>query len=251
MMPWLRFFRIVNLPTVPGDVLVGAAALLAASRATAAPVAATPAALAGAAAAACLLYLFGLADNDIAGAKSDGPGRPVPAGEISLAAARVARGACLAGAILAGFLADLPPVWWNVAFALAVLCVVYNRTKGFVAMGLCRGLNVLCGGAALVARPAACGVSPAALAAPLAVAFAFALYISAVTKYSEGEEADAAKRLRVGLLVGALVYLQLLALLAAYLLAPCVATRNLLLAGAALLAALRLVRRILPKVSAS
>ena len=26
---WLRFFRVVNLPTVPGDVLVGAAALLA------------------------------------------------------------------------------------------------------------------------------------------------------------------------------------------------------------------------------
>ena len=26
MNPWLRFFRVVNLPTVPGDVLVGAAA---------------------------------------------------------------------------------------------------------------------------------------------------------------------------------------------------------------------------------
>ena len=27
--PWLRFFRIVNLPTVPGDVLAGALAMIA------------------------------------------------------------------------------------------------------------------------------------------------------------------------------------------------------------------------------
>ena len=32
MKAWLRLFRVVNLPTVPGDVLVGAAAVLTVGR---------------------------------------------------------------------------------------------------------------------------------------------------------------------------------------------------------------------------
>ena len=55
----------------------------------------------------------------------------------------------------------------------------------------------------------------------------------------------------LGLLIGAIVYLQLVALLLAYVVAPAAVTRNLLLTGAGLLVVLRLMKRLLPEVSAS
>ena len=70
------------------------------------------------------------------------------------------------------------------------------------------------------------------------------LYISLVTLYSEGEETDPAKKRRVGFLVSAIVYLQLIALLI-------FRVDPLLLTGAALLVVLRLMKRFLPEVSAS
>ena len=85
----------------------------------------------------------------------------------------------------------------------------------------------------------------------LGAAMVWLLYIAAVTKYSEGEELDPVRRRRVGFLIGAIVYLQLIALFVFHCLVPTVATRNLLLAGAGMLIALRLVKRSLPKVSAS
>ena len=227
--PWLRFFRAVNLPTVPGDVLVGAAAVLCGGRADVAPLPLTAACAAG-----VLVYMFGLADNDIVGAATDS-GRPIPDGAISMRAARIARGLCLFGAMIAGAVADLPPAWWIAAFALAVAIVVYNRTKWCLAMGLCRGLNVACGGAVFCASPSL----------PLsACALFWTLYVAAVTKYSEGEELDPERKRRVGFLVGAIVYLQLIALIAFY-------VRPLLIAGAVLLVVLRLMKRLLPEVSAS
>jgi len=95
------------------------------------------------------------------------------------------------------------------------------------------------------------GVPCAGRTALACVAVAWTLYITVVTKFSEGEDADPAKRHRVGLLIGALVYLQLGALLFFYLMAPCLALRNLLLVGAGLLIVLRLMKRAFPKVSAS
>ena len=80
-------------------------------------------------------------------------------------------------------------------------------------------------------------------------ALVWTLYIAGVTKYSEGEEKQPGKRATVGFLIGALVYLQLAALVAFALQAP--STRGLLLTGAALLVLLRVVKRALPKVSAS
>ena len=73
ILPWLRFFRVVNLPTVPGDVLVGASVVTALStHATG---------MSRLLCAACLvsvfMYMFGLAQNDILGAKTD-VGRPIP-----------------------------------------------------------------------------------------------------------------------------------------------------------------------------
>ena len=254
MNAWLKFFRVVNLPTVPGDVLVGASAAVAASflsgGANAAPLATGVSPLAAASLASVFIYLFGLADNDIVGATADDARRPIPAGALSLGAARIARGLCLFAALVVGSLANLPPGWWVTAFALTVACVVYNRTKRCLAMGLCRGLNVVCGGMAM-------GVSLAGelMTAPVCglvgCALVWTAYVAGVTRYSEGEEADPARRRFVGFLIGAIVYLQLAALLLAYVVAPVVVTRSLLLTGAGLLVVLRLMKRLLPEVSAS
>jgi len=226
ILPWLKFFRIVNLPTVPGDVLVGAS------------VAGVSCSL-SAVVSSCALYLYGLADNDIVGAKTDDAFRPIPAGEISLRAARLARALCLLCAIGAGLMGNLPFVWWLFSSALLVLEVLYNRTKKAYLMGLCRGVNVLCGTMGLFSWVVAL------------VALVWMVYIGAVTKYSEGEEKDPTKKACVGFLIGALVYLQLLVLVLSYLFAPTDVTRGTLLSGAAMLLALRFFKRVLPKVSAS
>jgi len=243
---WLRFFRVVNLPTVPGDVLVGAAVVAAfACDDPCSAVKFRPLALALACAASCCLYLFGLADNDIVGAETDGSERPIPAGEISMGAARIARALCLLAAVAAGLIGNLPFVWWISSSVQLALEFNYNRTKWACVMGLCRGFNVVCGAAAIAPiRPSESW--------PFFVAVGvWTIYIAAVTKYSEGEDRDPSKKQCVGSLIGALVYLQLFVLLVSYLHAPTIVTRNLLLAGAGLLVLLRLMKRFLPGVSAS
>ena len=251
MKAWLRLFRVVNLPTVPGDVLVGAAALVGScsSGVCTTAVSSSLARVWWAAAASVFLYAFGLADNDIVGAKTD-RNRPIPDGEISFAAARIARGLCLFAALAVGAVADLPPAWWVSVLSLSVACVVYNRTKWCLVMGLCRGLNVACGGLAAGVHPAVWR-EPAAAAWTAACALVWTAYVAWVTRCSEGEEADPARRRFVGSLIGAIVYLQLGVLLIAYVVEPVSLLRNLLLAGAGLLVALRLAKRALPGVSAS
>ena len=241
---WLKLFRVVNLPTVPGDVLVGAALWpcfaglgLSASR---------TAALVGA---SVFLYLFGLVDNDIVGAKTD-KGRPIPNGEISLGVACLARFLCLAAAIGVALGFRLPGLWWPMAFSLLVSVVLYNRTKWSFLMGVCRALNLGCG---VVAANTVYSMDAALLLEPAAVACVIWLaYIWAVTWYSKGEENDPEKKRRVGALVGGIVYLQLTALLVLTLMFPQVAAmRPLLIAGAVMLVLLRLFKTVLPKVSAS
>ena len=75
------------------------------------------------------------------------------------------------------------------------------------------------------------------------------IYIWAVTWYSKGEENDPAKKRRVGLLVGGIVYLQLTALIVLALRDPRV--MPLMVAGAVLLVLLRLFKKVFPEVSAS
>ena len=71
------------------------------------------------------------------------------------------------------------------------------------------------------------------------------------TECSEHQPCAASGR-TVGLLIGALVYLQLLVLILLYLVRPgCSALRPALLTGAALLVLLRILKRAFPKVSAS
>lgn len=138
--------------------------------------------------AALLLYLYGLADNDIVGAASDAinaPERPIPRGEIGLGAAKVARAICLLGALLVGAFCRLPPAWWGVMAVLTAVIVLYNRVKGLWLMGLCRGVSVLAGAAAVL--PARFAWSDA-VGAVLVMAAGWTAYIAAVTGLSEGEE---------------------------------------------------------------
>ena len=239
VLAWLRLFRVVNLPTVPGDVFVGAALMSFFSWR----------AMSGLAAAACasvFLYMFGLADNDIVGAKGDS-GRPIPDGEITLGAARLARGLCLFAALVVALIGSLPRFWWPAALALVLSIVVYNRTKWSVFMGLCRALNVVCGVACV---KIAFTQGDERLVYPVAVvAGLWFLYIWAVTKYSEGEEKNPGKKRLVGMFVGGIVYLQLLVLIVITMMEA--DTMPLLVAGAVMLVLLRLFKTVLPKVSAS
>ena len=216
LMTWLRFFRIVNLPTVPGDVLVGAlATLLFCNHAVV-----QASMLVFACMASCCLYLYGLADNDIVGARVD-KDRPIPEGLISLPAARFARGLCWGGLLIAGALARTSVAWWIVALALFATILIYNRTKTAFLMGLCRGLNVLSGAAAvgLFSLPLQLpeGECPACVdhwTLPLALTMGglvllWTVLIGLLTKLSEGEETDPAKKQLIGQLIGSLIYLQI------------------------------------------
>ena len=241
VLAWLRLFRVVNLPTVPGDVFVGVALWP-----CFAGCAWSIRQAAAAAAASVFLYMFGLVDNDIVGAKGD-RGRPISDGEISLGAARLARGFCLFAALIVAAAANLPRYWWPVALALALSIVLYNRTKWSVLMGACRALNVVCGVAGV---SHVYGMDAALMAGPVAVVSGiWLLYITAVTWYSRGEESDPEKKRRVGLLVGGIVYLQLAALI--YLTMKDASAMPLLVAGAVLLVVLRLFKKVFPKVTAS
>ncbi len=250
--PWLRLFRVVNLPTVPGDVFVGAAVGLASAGSSAwgSP---SLSHVWWAAIASVFFYMFGLVHNDILGARKDRD-RPIPNGEISMDAALAASVACLAcgfGAAWFGGLVGEP--FWSVeswsrvswlrnAVLLVVAIVAYNRFKMSWMMGACRGLNVVLGAASV-------GCVNFRV---LMVAVLWWLYITLVTLYSEGEEMDPAKKRRVGMLVGGIVYLQLVALVVFALQCPGVAAvRQLLVAGAAMLVLLRVFKTLLPKVSAS
>lgn len=241
LLAWLRLFRVVNLPTVPGDVLVGVGLMSFFSWRMP-----SPAQLCCAAAASVFLYMFGLVDNDIVGAKGD-KGRPIPDGEISIGAARLARGLCLFAALIAASTGNLPRFWWPTALALALSIVVYNRTKWSFLMGLCRALNVVCGVASVeivATRGDERLVLPIAAGAGI-----WFLYIWAVTKYSEGEEMDPGKKRLVGMFIGGIVYLQLLVLILITM--GDASSMPLLVAGAVLLVVLRMMKRLLPRVSAS
>jgi len=252
LMAWLKLFRVVNLPTVPGDVFVGAAVGLV-SIGKSAWHSPSLAHVWWASLASVFFYMFGLVHNDIVGAKKD-KDRPIPNGEISLDSALAASVVCLACGFYAAWFGGLigEPFWssktWSStswlrnAVWLVIAIVLYNRFKMAWMMGICRGLNVILGATA---------VGCIDLRA-LMVAVLWWLYITLVTLYSTGEEKDLGKRRRVGMLVGGIVYLQLVALLVLSLQAPGVAAvRSLLVAGAVMLILLRLFKTVLPKVSAS
>ena len=196
--PWLRFFRVPNLPTAPGNALAGAAFMMPAGDAT------LPQAFA-AAVGVLFMYMYGLADNDLADAAQDAetsPDRPIPRGEISQRAAMAAMFLCLlAACLLPNWIVWLVlpkgrlPLSWNVTMALLLCCIyAYNRMKRAWLMGACRGLSVVCGGLAAWVpdlHPYTRELLPENwyLLVSLAVlAMGWAAYIESVTKLSEGEE---------------------------------------------------------------
>ncbi len=160
---WLELFRVPNLPTVPGDPLAGAC--LAAAAAGIVP---DPARLGLAAGVSLLLYMAGLALNDVADAAVDRverPGRPIPSGRITRAAAAGA-GVVLMGAALA-VAAGLGRLVLAVAGALAATILAYNlgakrAVVGPAVMGLCRGLSVAVGAVAASGTLSAAAVGAAA-----------------------------------------------------------------------------------------
>lgn len=244
---WLRLFRVVNLPTVPGDVLVGAAAV--ACSVTSLKMGFAP--VWWIAVSSVLIYMFGLVQNDILGAKTD-KDRPIPDGLISIRAAKFSCAACW---FFAWIIAWIPfrgisgCFWLFVVFiAMTVLVSAYNATKKPLLMGLCRALNMVYGGVA-VAVACASDISEMPFLLIGALFCIWTLYITLVTWYSNGEENDPGKKRRVGLLVGGIIYLQLAVLI--YLTMRDAGAMPLLVAGAVLLVLLRLFKRALPKVSAS
>lgn len=261
MLRWLRLFRVVNLPTVPGDVFVGAAVVLASGGHPASSAvglcwaARFLAPVWWAAAASVFIYMFGLVHNDIVGAKTD-KGRPIADGEILMDSAWAAAAACLGAAAFCAYFGGLfrcgflsHGSWPAQALLLVALIVIYNRTKQWWLMGACRGLNVLLGASAVFNSN---GIPSDFDIRLVSFAVIWWLYISLVTLYSKGEEDDPAKKRRVGFLVGAIVYLQLAALIVMELAYPRVdGIRTLLIAGAMSLVLLRALTRFLPKVSAS
>jgi len=139
---WLELTRVSNLPTCVSNVLVGTAI---GSLAAEVPWQAVGAVMG----AVVLLYVAGMALNDVVDHRIDRqerPGRPIPSGRISVGAATAFAVVCLVAALGLAALAGLPAL--AVAAVLAGVIVVYDLVHKRVAvsavlMGLCRGLVYL------------------------------------------------------------------------------------------------------------
>jgi 4-hydroxybenzoate polyprenyltransferase len=178
---WLALLRVPNLFTVPGDPLAGF--LLAASgRGDIVFARGLPCA-----GASLCLYAAGLLANDAFDLEEDRrrrPERPLPRGIVR---PQHALGAAIALAALGTGLAALAgPLAAGVAVALAVLVVLYDAGGkrvpwwGPLNMGLCRGVSLLLGAAAL---------GHGALAQPVVLVSAagLTLYVAAVTRLAARE----------------------------------------------------------------
>ena len=204
--PWLQLFRVPNLPTAVGDAVAGGAAVAFCVGGKGVPGSLVAAALA-AGAAELLLYLGGLADNDLVDVEADraaGSSRPLATGALSRRAVRIARAACFAAAAAVGLAFRLGAGWWVCAAGVVAAILAYDRVKerlprlGFLLMGLCRGLAVASGAAAVAgvvppesvewydAATSTLDVAWIASVAPMAVGWT--LYTAAVTKLGAGEE---------------------------------------------------------------
>lgn len=171
---YLELLRPPNVVTAVADVLAGYAV---AGRAN------TPA-LPWLLTATVCLYAGGVVLNDFFDRELDAverPERPIPSGRVPARQAAALGTALLAGGVVAA--AQGTSAAGAVAAAIALLVVLYDaRSKrhalaGPVNMGLCRGLNLLLGVAAV----------PAALAGNWPIALISVVYIAAVTTVSRGE----------------------------------------------------------------
>jgi 4-hydroxybenzoate polyprenyltransferase len=178
--PWLELLRLPNLPTVPGDPLVGAVLAGAAGGiAVSAPLAA------GVALASLSLYMAGLILNDLHDLPDDRlhrPERPLVQGAIRPRTAGMAFGlASTAGLLAAAWAGGLSTA--TCAAALLGLVCVYDLwakarpASACLVMGLCRGFSMMLGACAM-GRPEAVALPALALTA----------YIAGVTWLSRSED---------------------------------------------------------------
>jgi len=195
---WLQLVRLPAVFTALADILLGR--LLVGG--TLEPWPRTMALLAASAG----LYLAGMVFNDVFDRDADAserPGRPIPSGRVTVAAASILGLVLIAGGLIAAGLAGRTSLL--VAVLLAGLVLAYDgglkRTPlGPLAMGGCRVLNVLLGGSTagsleeLLQRPEL-----------LHVAIGLGLYITGVTWFARREAGSSS---RPGLL-GAMVVVNL------------------------------------------
>ena len=184
---WLELLRVPNLLTVPGDPLAGFVVAKAAGDVGADLTAPEAVSLALAATVSLLLYAAGLLWNDwfdLAEDRRERPQRPLPSGRVRPASAAVAAGALMAAALVFAYFAGRSVL--VVAGILAAAILAYNAllkrngVLGPATMGLCRGLSVLVGAAALPG-------GPLLVTAALVLAGGAVLYIAAVTALAAGE----------------------------------------------------------------
>ena len=200
---WLELLRLPNLFTVPGDPIAGflLASLADLLRGTFVVISFRPPEKQGnlltilcCALASLFLYMAGLITNDLFDLEEDRgerPARPLPSGRIRSQTAVIVAVVFFALGIISAALAGFASLL--VAGALGVLILVYNAGAKRVAvlgplnMGLCRGLSLLIGAAAL---GAAALVSPAVLVA----AGGLTLYVASVTLIAAGETTGRLRR---------------------------------------------------------
>jgi 4-hydroxybenzoate polyprenyltransferase len=188
MRPYLELMRPPNVATALGDVLAGYAIARLGNHA------ALPWLLLST---ACL-YAGGVVLNDVFDRDVDSverPERPIPSGRVSAQSAAILGGALLASGIVAAVLAT--GTAGVVALVTAAAVLLYDAwgkrhaIAGPINMGVCRGLNLMLGAAAV----------PQALASSWFLAGFPILYIAAVTALSRGEVHGGTRRVAAGALI--------------------------------------------------
>lgn len=197
---WCQLVRLPNLATAVADPLAGFVIVAGLTEVTWLPPAGWLAVLAS-----VCLYAGGMVQNAVVDLEVDRverPGRPLPSGRISVAAAALVANGLLAGGGLAAcgaaVLAACPaPAFVGAALTAAIW--LYNRyTKGTpwgaAVMGSCRGLNWLLGMTAAGWPPAGLWLIPCGMA----------LYVMGITLFARDEVEQGRRGL---LLTGTLVML--------------------------------------------
>lgn len=155
------------------------------------------------------LYMGGIVYNDVFDFKLDQierPERPIPSGRVQISqAVQLGTMAFVLGCVLT---LKINSTCFYIALAIVLMCLIYNGIAkhhfilGPICMGMCRGLNLLLGVAAI---PAALAYWPLALV-PV-------VYIAAVTNISRGEVYGDNKK---AMLVSLVLYLLVLGTLSYY-----------------------------------
>jgi 4-hydroxybenzoate polyprenyltransferase len=201
---FLQLLRPPNLFTVPGDPLCGA---LLASHGVWSWRLLPPIVISLAS------YCAGLVINDLADFKEDlrdRPDRPLPSGAVSRRAAIGLAAFCISGALITAAYVNATLSFYTLTVLLLVAILCYNLFAkksaliAPIAMGLCRGLSVLIGAAAILPlHPSSFKLHPSLL--PSAV---ITLYIAAVTALARTETRNPRIPPLIGSLIRGLLFIQ-------------------------------------------